>query len=79
MIGLDLAALWEESGGEAVLGMGPGTFILVRRIYTQIGKYNILLTRGKEIEERAKPRKQTCLLRTAAKIKLSRPGKSVGS
>lgn len=38
MIGLDLAALWEESGGEAVLGMGPGTFILVRRIYTQIVK-----------------------------------------
>ena len=35
MIGLDLAALWEESGGEAVLGMDPGTFTLVRRIYTQ--------------------------------------------
>lgn len=35
MIGLDLAALWEESGGEAVLGMGPGTFTLVRSIYTQ--------------------------------------------
>lgn len=36
MMGLDLAALWEESRGHSCAWNGPlGTFILVRRIYIQ--------------------------------------------